>query len=266
MTFTEETFFKIKSECESNPSNTNLLKTFLNQMSEFKVRYDNSKGKTRGIKRLCKARDCYTSFYDFERNNKYCSEHSLTPYTTKFVKLNKKIYDLINLNLREKIFVNSIWHTENKIRWLYRYNNPNAVEFKKLNDLAIQKYFLEIKSLINKNIILCSVPSSQKGKLDTGVNRLIKLLTQNDRIDGINCLIRHTSRPKNSYGGDRSLQGQLNTLKSNNEEIIKNRTILLIDDVTKTGNSIKACSQILKNNGAHDVYMLAIWKAGVIND
>lgn len=235
-------------------------------MMKFKIEYDNSKGKTRGTKRLCLAFNCFTSFYDFERNNKYCSEHSLTPYSTRYIKLNNKIIKLIELHSKEKIFINSTWHNENKIRWLYKYSNPKALELKNLNDQAIQKYFLEIKLLINKDIVLCTVPSSKKGNLDTGINRLTKLLVKEGRIEGINCLVRHTSRPKNSYGGDRSLQGQLNTLKSNNEHIIKNRTILLIDDVTKTGNSIQACSQILKKNGANEVYKLAIWKAGIIND
>ena len=148
----------------------------------------------------------------------------------------------------------------------YRDDRENAIQFKRLNDEIIKSIALEIEPFLNKNIVLCTVPSSTQLKIDTGINRLAKLLVTEGRINGIDCLVRFISRPKNSYGGDRGLQNQLNTLKSNNLDKIKNRTILLLDDVTKTGNSLEACFQILLKNGAIDVYKFVIWKAGILND
>ena len=268
MNFSEDTFSEILHLCQNNPNDTNLLNSLLNEMSKFQIAYDNSKGKTRGTKRTCIADNCFKSFYDFERNTKYCVEHSLTPYSPKFIKLNKKIKDLIRISLREEIFKNDIWNKKNLLRWLryYRDDRENAIQLKKCNNEIIKLISLEIEPIINKDIVLCTVPSSTQGKIDTGINRLAKLLIAENRIDGIDCLIRFKSRPKNSYGGDRDLQGQLNTLKLNNQNKIKNRTILLLDDVRKTGNSLEACSQILLKNGAIDVYKLVIWKAGILND
>ena len=268
MNFSNDTFLKISHACEKNSDNNNLLKDFLNQMSEFKVAYDNSKGTTRGIKRLCEADNCSVLFYDFERGNKYCINHSLTPYSPRFLELNRKITNLIDFNLKEKIFKNRIWNNKNCIRWLrtYRDDRSNAIQFKNCNKDIIQSIVLEIETLINKNIVLCTVPSSTKGKFETGINNLTSLLAESGRTNGINCLVRHKARLKNSYGGNRNLQEQLDTISSNNEHIIKDRVILLLDDVTATGNSMEACSQILKKNGAKDVYKFAIWKAGITND
>ena len=44
--------------------------------------------------------------------------------------------------------------------------------------------------------------------------------------------------------------------------VFKNKAILLLDDVATTGNSMKACTEILLKNGAKRVSKLAIWKAG----
>ena len=44
--------------------------------------------------------------------------------------------------------------------------------------------------------------------------------------------------------------------------MLKNKVVLLVDDVAKTENSMKACTEILLKNGAKRVSKLAIWKAG----
>ena len=50
------------------------------------------------------------------------------------------------------------------------------------------------------------------------------------------------------------------TIRVNSSHIFKDRTVLLLDDVTTTGNSMHACSQLLMQNGASKLFKLSIWK------
>ena len=268
MIFNEDTFSNILSIFKNNPSDIGLLQKSLDLMLEFKVSYDKSKGKSRGKKVHCHYVGCYITFYDFERDNRFCVHHLLTPYSPKFLNLINKVRNSIDKSSREKVFKNINWNYESQIRWLrvYREDRIAALDFKKCSEVIIQNVLLEIETIINKDIVICTVPSSTKGNFNTGINKLTNLLVKKGRLDGTNCLVRHTSRLKSGFGGNRNLQEQLNTISSQNENIISKRVILLLDDVTKTGNSLEACSQILMNNGAIDVFKLAIWKAGIIND
>ena len=44
-------------------------------------------------------------------------------------------------------------------------------------------------------------------------------------------------------------------------DTIKNKTIVLIDDVTTTGSTIGECAKVLKNNGAKEIWALVLAKA-----
>ncbi|WP_232296915.1 ComF family protein [Candidatus Orientia mediorientalis] len=48
------------------------------------------------------------------------------------------------------------------------------------------------------------------------------------------------------------------SFKINNPEIIKNKKIILLDDVVTTGTTVNLCSKILKSAGARSIFVLCI--------
>jgi predicted amidophosphoribosyltransferase len=125
---------------------------------------------------------------------------------------------------------------------------------------AIDYFFNRLNSIIiGEGLVICYVPSSTKEKTDTGVRNLaIRLAKLKNRIDGTGCVIRHTTVPKNAFGADRSTSVHLRSIKIESKEIIEGATILLLDDVTTTGNSLNATKRLLLEAGAKKVYCFAL--------
>jgi hypothetical protein len=117
-----------------------------------------------------------------------------------------------------------------------------------------------LKSLINSGIPICIVPSSNPERSDSGMMRLAKLLTQYGPLDATSCLQRTEKIPKLATGGDRDIETHLRTVQVVNPNLIRDKHVLLLDDVTTTGNSLLACKQLLLDAGAADVTCLALSK------
>ena len=58
----------------------------------------------------------------------------------------------------------------------------------------------------------------------------------------------------------RDLQEEISSLTVRNKNIIKNQQVLLMDDITTTGTSLKAGKIVLKRAGAKIVALLALGK------
>lgn len=64
-----------------------------------------------------------------------------------------------------------------------------------------------------------------------------------------------------AHGGDRSKYLHLQSIEVVDDIDMSQDIILLMDDVTTTGNSLYACKEILLNHGAKNVEMFALGKA-----
>lgn len=104
------------------------------------------------------------------------------------------------------------------------------------------------------------VPSSNATKgPTTGVHILGQRLSDaNEMIDAGMCLVRHTSIRKKAHGGDRGIEVDLQSIRVEEHWLIGGETILLLDDVTSTGNSLLACRRLLLQAGAAAVKMVAL--------
>ena len=78
------------------------------------------------------------------------------------------------------------------------------------------------------------------------------------RIDGTGVLLRAFKIPKKSIGGERDLQKEIISLTVRNENIIRGQQVLLMDDITTTGTSLKAGKYVLEQSGAKIVALLAL--------
>lgn len=124
------------------------------------------------------------------------------------------------------------------------------------------RYFFNLLDLeICKGVTICVVPSSDATKKVTGMSQLGELLAQNGRVDKVYYLNRNSSVEKLAMGGRRDKTVHLKSIQTLGDMDITNDIVLLMDDVTTTGNSLYACREILLERGARVVEMFALGKA-----
>lgn len=88
-----------------------------------------------------------------------------------------------------------------------------------------------------------------------------EMLAKNDRMDKVYFLQRKKSIDKLATGGARSYAVHMRSIEAVQDMDIAGDIVLLMDDVTTTGNSLYACKMILEQSGAGEVEMFALGKA-----
>ncbi len=177
------------------------------------------------------------------------------------------------------VFNNEAWNNTGEIvvysnyhkYWLDRelkIKNPlfdvfsgKILDLKNGKDSAIRYFYNLLDAEICKDVTVCVVPSSNADTINSGIAKLGELLADNGRKDRVHYLQRHTSIKKLSEGGFRGKSVHFNTIKPSEEMALEGEIVLLMDDVTTTGNSLYACKEILLANGATNVEMFALGKA-----
>ncbi len=110
--------------------------------------------------------------------------------------------------------------------------------------------------------IIVPVPLHKRRQNWRGFNQaalIAQILAKNIGLKYEDCLIRtkHT-KPQMSLKSDDRKQNIRNAFSMNPKASIKEKSILLIDDVWTTGSTIKECSTVLKRNGAKLVWGITI--------
>ncbi len=107
--------------------------------------------------------------------------------------------------------------------------------------------------------VVCIVPSHCASGDGNGIRRVASLLSQKlDLRDACHCLHRHTTINKLANGGCRSVNVHLRSIMVRDAAAIRNQRVLLLDDVTTTGNSLHACRDLLLASGAATVVCFAL--------
>ena len=133
---------------------------------------------------------------------------------------------------------------------------------KNCKSLVIENFTDCISSNLNDDFdCILVVPPHQKGKDNSGIKVLAQEIAYKKNLsDATSCLIRQQTIDKLSTGGDRSSETHLQSIKVVNKEVIKNKRLLLFDDVLTTGNSVKACQELLTYAGAKIVKSFVLAK------
>ena len=179
-------------------------------------------------------------------------------------------------------FINSlnIYHLTDYIpKWCNRNDNNSyrilALKNRDIN--AVNFYYnltykwLKEHNFLNENIIIAVIPSHLSNEENiSGIADIAKKIIQNSKMqNGINLIIRKTSINKKAtsmYMNRPSLNQDINSLKINSNIEIRDKTIIILDDVTTHGDSFKAAAYHLFINGAKKVVPLAIGKTVIPNE
>lgn len=169
--------------------------------------------------------------------------------------------------------------TEDDIYYLYEYypkrsklhdfESEQVLEFKHGNIRAIDKYCQSMKEAMQyqysaqvlKDCYVCIMPSHSAGEYSFGLKRLAAYLCEYyGMTNAFDMIIRVKSHEKSSQGGSRSIASHIDSLRFNDKYDVEGKSVIIIDDVTTTGNSIAAVRNILKTHHVAIAYAQAIAK------
>ncbi len=177
------------------------------------------------------------------------------------------------------VFVNDNWNNTGEIviysnyhkYWLdkeRRIKNPlfdvfsgKILDLKEGKPEAVDYFFRILDPEICKDVTICIVPSSDSEKTETGMTKLGEMLANNGRKNKVFFLKRERAIKKLANGGDRSMALHYASIGTLDEMSVEGDIVLLMDDVTTTGNSLYACKGILISKGAEHVEMFALGKS-----
>jgi hypothetical protein len=136
------------------------------------------------------------------------------------------------------------------------------IGLKKNKKYAIDFFVTKLKETLGNWFTLVVIPSHDPEKTDSGVKKVaVELCKSNPTIDdGTDLLIRFKKIEKLSFGGYRNYSVIYDSLKVNDSTRIKDKNIILLDDVSTTGVSLLAGKDQLIANGAKWVFCFSLGK------
>ncbi|RZN36957.1 MAG: phosphoribosyltransferase [Methanosarcinales archaeon] len=148
-------------------------------------------------------------------------------------------------------------------------HNPNFDEFSRVildvKDQHIQgiNYFVNrLRSVLSGNdeYVICIIPTHAVGTEPSGIRTIAKQLCSHQVTDGTDVISRALEIPEKTMGGSGDIQLEIESLTVLNENAVRGRQVLLLDDVTTTGTSLKAGKHLIEQAGAELVVLLALAK------
>jgi len=160
---------------------------------------------------------------------------------------------------------------------IYRYENYIAAAIKRLKfngakylaeDFA--KLFSEKFKSVNINVdIITFVPSTQKRIKERGYNQAAEMAKEFAAIVNLpfaEVLLKTKETPHQiDLTKEQRLKNLTGSFSIIDKWLVKNKSVLIIDDVFTTGSTMSACAKVLKKAGANKVYCLTLAKTALIN-
>jgi predicted amidophosphoribosyltransferase len=139
-------------------------------------------------------------------------------------------------------------------------HSRRILDLKDGNDDAIAYFAGAIDEQVENDLAVAVVPPHAPGAPDSGILRVARMLCARNRTlrDVTRCLMRERPIDKLAVGGKRSLRVHLESIAVKNPALIENTDVLVLDDVTTTGNSLWATERLLLNAGARSVALMAM--------
>ena len=143
---------------------------------------------------------------------------------------------------------------------LFGPDDRRILELKNGEAQAVEYYVQLLAEHLPPGRPIVVIPSHDPRNAMTGMRRVALRLCQSGWEDATDCLVRTRWIPKLSLGGARTLEIQLGSLEVTRAAAIRERSIILLDDVTTTMNSLKAAGEKLFLAGASSVSCYVLGK------
>lgn len=142
----------------------------------------------------------------------------------------------------------------------FNVDSAELLALKRAEKPVVNKVVTTLERDLHSDVVIVIVPSSKAYTETHGLYKVAKKLEKKGKVNGSSCLVRHKDIEKLASGGNRNINVHLNSIKVENHSIIKDKYVILLDDITTSGNSLRACKQLLLEAGAKGVQCLAIGK------
>lgn len=146
---------------------------------------------------------------------------------------------------------------------LYDYDDyfkGRLFQFKGCFDIVLAKSFIETfineLRLIYHGRLVVPVPSNKEDDEKRGFNH-VKEIFKYLGLNVVDCLYKNTTYKQSDQSFDKRINIH-KVIEYIDVIDIKNKNILLVDDVITTGNTLKACVKLLRNKGVKSIKILTL--------
>lgn len=124
---------------------------------------------------------------------------------------------------------------------------------------ALKKLTDELDSLLAPDITIVVVPGHTPFGDEPPLRALGRAIAERQcRIDGTGVLTRNTPIRRIAYGGSSYRQLHRTTITVAHIELIAGQRVLLLDDIVRSGASLRACRELLLEQGPAEVQALGL--------
>ena len=118
-----------------------------------------------------------------------------------------------------------------------------------------------------KDFVIVPVPLHRRRLRERGFNQSLLLAKHvanrlNTELDFLSLRRVRYTLPQTGLGKEERRKNVKKAFQLKDPKIVKGRTVLLIDDVATTGNTLNECARILKRSGSREVLCLVLARAG----
>ena len=146
-------------------------------------------------------------------------------------------------------------YDDNIKNYLYQFKGCFDYELK---DVFLYRYISELR-LVYRNHILIPIPSYISHDIDRGFNHVVEMF----KILGLEmrCILEKTADEKQSDKSKNKRKEIYKYLKVKEGSDIKNKKVVIVDDVYTTGSTIKSAIKILTKQNPKSIEVLVMSKA-----
>ncbi len=123
----------------------------------------------------------------------------------------------------------------------------------------LKRLYAQLNPMLTPGIAIAVVPPHRAYQAFWPLRTLAQMLAaEGDRVDATSCLVRHTTIRRIIYGGPSTRALHRQTIRVEDGALVQGRSVLLLDDIAKSGASLVACRELLEEAGAGTVQALAL--------
>ena len=167
---------------------------------------------------------------------------------------------------RELYSVYSLWDYENAVpAIIHKFKYENKKSLGRLISHKLHLNFSCVSDAIEVNSVI-PVPLHPARKRERGFNQSEVLAEILSNLLQVKLILRTIARHRNTkdqttLDANQRLQNVSNAFNVKNREVIRGKSILLVDDVITTGATLSECARVLKESGACRVSACTLAKA-----